>query len=85
MLATTTMSTVVLSIAVIALAVASIILPHPLNCVAVVALAALNLIYIWTHRSALRRVAQGVSDRLDDELSELIAEVRRRRESASTD
>lgn len=73
------------SLTIIALAAGALLLPPPIDGVAALALALVSLMLAWTRQRALERCAQGVADRLDTELGEVIAEVNRRRERATTD
>lgn len=72
------MDTHVLSVAVVGLAVGALAFAPPLDLASSVVLGALTLYSIWTRKNALERTAQGVSDRLDQELGEAIEEARRR-------
>ena len=66
---------------IIALAVGAAVLPPPLSLVCIVVLTAWHVIDRWTRRNALKRVAQGVADKLDKELTEVIASAVSRRQA----
>jgi len=62
---------------IIALSVCAAMLPTPFHVVCIVVMALWHLWDMWTRKEALRRVAQGVQDKLNQELDELISEARR--------
>jgi hypothetical protein len=68
---------------VVALASGAALLPAPLCTACIVAWLVLSLWAILAYQNALCRAAQGVVDRLDSDLDELISEARR--VPASTD
>jgi hypothetical protein len=68
---------------IIALAIGAAAAPWPFDLACIVAMALWHVFDIWTHKNALRRVAEGVQERLDSELMEAIDAARRA--PASTD
>jgi hypothetical protein len=61
---------------IIVLAVCAAMLPTPFDVACIVVMALWHLWDMWTRQNALRRVAQGVQDKLNQELDELISEAR---------
>jgi uncharacterized membrane protein len=68
----------ILSVTIVGLAAGGLLLAPPFNVIAIAALAVMALFNCWTRKRALERVAQGVTDKFDQELEEAIAEARRR-------
>lgn len=67
-----------LSVAVLGLAVGAATLSYPLDLAFLAALVLLALYIVWTRKNALRRTAEGVQQRLNEELGEVIEEAKRR-------